>query len=188
MTLENKVSSRYGAAVMLALAGVIVVLLGTVGWLAYDMLINSPASKQAATSTIADAGSPVIAQVGALGFEITIPDDIKDLTFYNSPDYSFTDVSSRTLTTLDANCMAEMYGYGDRANGTALGKFSSSMSKDVNTIAQLPHYGEGSPFVYIEFTKPTGSCASDPHVQQLLAKYRGELEQSFSSIKSIPLQ
>jgi hypothetical protein len=140
---------------------------------------SNTVSSQKSSST----PSTATIDIPSFGSQMTVPYSLRDLTFYESQNNpGVLDVSTKTLASLDASCRAD--SSGDAADGSALGKLTSPGTRDANTVAQLPRYGEGpEPYAYIDYIKPDKVCTKNSQTLVVLNQERAEFANALKTIK-----
>ena len=113
----------------------------------------------------------------SLGIELTIPDELADITSSSNSNGTVVNMSTQALTQLDPGCTASF------GNGKALGDFSIVTGDFKNTansilIKQFPNY-------FIAYTAPPATCSSVATVNALDATLVTALKESFSTIQTI---
>jgi Tfp pilus assembly protein PilV len=162
----------------------IVAAIGVGGYLVANHRTNNKATDNSGTNqTIA---STTVVKLTPLGIQITVPDAIKDITYYMNNPTSIPgglDISTVSLSSLDAACTAN--STKDNASGNALGILTSPSTKDSNTVKQIPGNGEGSQYAYIDYIKPILDCTSSSQILSTLNSYRIDFEDSLGTIQPI---
>lgn len=143
--------------------------------------LNKKLSKEPTTiatttpsTTTTTSTTPAPFKITELGVEFTPSPILSDLTYAVNTAHTVANVSSQTLTDLDAACTA------NAATGSALGNITKgngqfTATTGVTLIKQYPTY-------YISYTPAASSCSKDADVTSLTTTLTTDLKSIFSTI------
>lgn len=166
---------------------VVIVLLATLAGLVADKQTANQSQQlkpnviQLGTTPSTHAADPTTTglELSALGIDMTVPNAINDLTYAApSPVNGGYGISTKTITTQDANCIAT-------ASNPPLGYFFKG-------TGQYPASGGPGQLVkqfstfYIAWGPPKAACSANASVVSLIAQDQQSLEGSFKTIEQIP--
>jgi hypothetical protein len=198
MNILHKNESGF-SAIEAVVVLVIVVLIGTVGWLVYKNhhktttpVITTYVSK-AKKTTITSPASTTIVKIPDLGIEVSVPTSINDLTyayrtsttgFGNNEQLRIANLSTASLTALDSNCSASsqtaLGGLGE-ANGTY--PTNAYDQADVGQLVkQFPNF-------YVSWFTSQASCTfgGNTPANTLLKAQEQVVDSTFSNASSVAL-
>lgn len=179
-----KNSQQGFATVKILILILIVVAIGVGGYLVANHNTNNKVTNSSSTNQ--SVSSTTVVRLNPLGIQITVPNSIKDITYYMNNPTSVPgglDISTVSLSSLDAACTAN--STKDNASGNALGILTSPSTKDSNTVEQISHNGEGSQYTYIDYKKPISNCTNSSQILNTLNSYRIDFEDSLGTIQPI---
>lgn len=177
------------AVIVVAIIGVI----GAVGWFVYQhnrLQLGDAAARNQTTDqgtnqqTTTTTSATTIVKVPELGLQITVPNDIKDLTYSvktntlrNGSQATTAYFSTATLTALDANCGTDV----TTPLGT-LQKVDGQYPSDPTAALDYGTLVKQFPTFYISEGFPNGSCSSKASAAASASKFKDEFVTAVSSI------
>lgn len=143
--------------------------------------VNSLNSKLNSKTTVTISTSPsstsalTVFKIPELGVELSVPATLADLTYAVNTGHTVSNLSTQTLTDLDAGCTA------NATTGLALGNISKTSGKftattGVTLVKQYPTY-------YISYTAAPSACSKVAQVSALTTTLATDLKSSFSTIQ-----
>lgn len=176
------------AVIAVAAIGVI----GLTGWFVYQHNRTKPGFAAAGAQTTnqgqqqATTQTPAttVVKVPELGIQITVPDDLKDLTYQiqtnklqNGSTATTAYFSTTSLTAIDNNCAGVNTPLG------TLGRVDGQYPSDDPTAAL--DYGtliKQFPTFYISEGVPNGSCSTNQNALAAVSKDKGDFQTAVSSV------
>lgn len=164
---------------------VVIVLLAAAAGIVADRQNANPSQQlrpnviQLGTQPSTHPSSPTATtlELSALGIDITVPNAISDLTYAAPGANGGYGISTKTLTTQDANCVATgsapPLGYFFKGTG----KYAESGSRRL--ARQFGNF-------YVAWDGPQSPCSSSATVTALASQQLQNLVDSFSTIEEIP--
>lgn len=141
--------------------------------------LNKEVSKQTSVSittpsTSATTASTTVFKIPELGIQFTVPSTLADLTYAANSAGTVANLSTQTLTDLDAACTA------NATTGLALGNVSKTTGQfkttaGVTLIKQYPTY-------YISYTAAPSACSKDAETNALTTTLTTQLKTTFATI------
>ncbi len=132
------------------------------------------AAKTAPSTTVTNQN---VIKITNLGFQITVPDSIKDLTFTTSSTTSAS-LSTASLTAKDAAC-------ADNATVSGLGVFSKGTGVYKTPIASPPILVKQFNGFYITYSSPQANCSTNVGTMAIANSQSQVLQSAFPSASLI---
>jgi hypothetical protein len=170
-----------------SLVFVVIVLLATAAGLVADRQTDSssgqlkPNTIQLGTQPSPQSSTPTTTtlELSALGIEITVPNAINDLTYAAPTAGGGYGISTQTLTTDDARCVAT-------GNAPPLGDFYKGAGKYSGTAGASSRLAKQFAEFYIAWAPPQTACSTSSTVTSLANQQVQALVAAFDTIEELP--
>ncbi len=186
MGIVRKLNQRGFSLVETSVVFVVIIMLATAAGIVADRQ-NSNLSQQLKPNVIQLGTQPSTHQsspntttleLSSLGIDITVPNEISDLTYAAPNSDGGYGVSTKSITTQDPNCVVT-------GNNPPLGYFFKGTGQYTNTNDGKRLARQFGTF-YIAWAGPKTSCSNSSTVMALANQQLGDLADSFDSIEEIP--
>ena len=146
---------------------------------------GTQATNQTSTQQTTTTTNQSVVRIPELGIQITVPNDIKDLTYQmstttvNGQQIPLARFSTATLAALDAKCSASAGGPLG-----SLGRVDGVYPASANPVV----YGtlvKQFPTFYIAAGHPNAACSEQSSALSAMSKFRQEFEASYSTIQAL---
>jgi Tfp pilus assembly protein PilE len=192
---SNKGFSIVEAIIVIAAIGI----LGASGWFVYqhnrakvtDAAGGTQATNQGTqqTTTTAPTANQSVAKIPELGIQITVSNEIKDLTYKvgtttlgDGRQETYALFSTTSLTATDAKCGTDFGPLG--ALSKISGQYPTTFS-DSNPPMEYGGLVKQFPAFFISTSGPQASCSENSTVLANASKFRGDFQAALSTIQPL---
>ncbi len=182
------------------LAVAVMIVLGTGSWFVYQHNRtratsaaagnNQPPAKQTPKQTTTQpTPSQVAVNIPELGISITVPDDIKDLTYQVSTGTlpggkqgTIARLSTKALTTLDAQCGTD---FGPLGTLEKVDGIYPTQSQDQTSALDYGQLVKQFTTFFISYGSPQAGCSENSGARDAMGKFKGEFQAALTTIQQL---